>query len=100
MQIVFDIKTKIKPCACILNCGIYDINLAITSPMLFNLNKKIFEDTKRRLENAAKTMKKKSAKRLQETLERLKEAEKAEEKVASTREAVVANQRNPRAARA
>ena len=42
-------------------------------------NKKGFEDKKRRLESAAKTIKKKAAKRLQETLERLKEAEKAEE---------------------
>lgn len=42
-------------------------------------NKKSFDDTKRRLESAAKTIKKKAAKRLQETLERLKEAEKAEE---------------------
>ena len=42
-------------------------------------NKKGFEDKKRRLESAARTIKKKAAKRLQETLERLKEAEKAEE---------------------
>ncbi len=42
-------------------------------------NKKSFDDAKRRLESAAKTIKKKAAKRLQETLERLKEAEKAEE---------------------
>ena len=42
-------------------------------------NKKGFDDKKRRLESAAKTIKKKAEKRLQETLERLKEAEKAEE---------------------
>ena len=42
-------------------------------------NKKSFDDAKRRLESAAKAIKKKAAKRLQETLERLKEAEKAEE---------------------
>ena len=42
-------------------------------------NKKGFEDKKRRLESAAKGIKKKAEKRLQETLERLKEAEKAEE---------------------
>ena len=41
--------------------------------------KKAFEDKKRKLESAARTMKKKAAKRLQETIERLKEAEKAEE---------------------
>ncbi len=42
-------------------------------------NKKGFEDEKRRLESAARSLKKKAAKRLQETLERLKDAEKAEE---------------------
>ena len=42
-------------------------------------NKKGFEDKKRRLEGAARSLKKKAAKRLQETLERLKEAERAEE---------------------
>ena len=42
-------------------------------------NKKSFDDTKRRLESVAKTIKKKAAKRLQETLDRLTEAEKAEE---------------------
>ena len=42
-------------------------------------SKKGFEDEKRRLESAARTLKKKASKRLQETLERLKDAEKAEE---------------------
>ncbi len=42
-------------------------------------NKKSFEDKKRRLESAVRTLKKKAAKRLQDALERLKEAEKAEE---------------------
>ncbi len=41
--------------------------------------KKGFEDKKRRLESAARTGKKKAGKRLAELLERLKEAEKAEE---------------------
>ena len=41
--------------------------------------KKGLEDKKRRLESAAKTGKKKAGKRLSEILERLKEAEKAEE---------------------
>jgi len=42
-------------------------------------NKKGFEDRKRKLENTAKGLKKKQTKKLQETLERLKDAEKAEE---------------------
>ena len=40
--------------------------------------KKGFEDKKRKLENAVRTLKKKQAKKLQETLERLKDAEKAD----------------------
>ena len=40
--------------------------------------KKGFEDKKRKLENTVKGLKKKQTKKLQETLERLKEAEKAE----------------------
>ena len=42
-------------------------------------SKKSFEDKKRKLQSAANGIKKKATKRLQETLERLKEAEKAEE---------------------
>ena len=42
-------------------------------------NKKGFEDKKRKLENAVRALKKKQMKKLQETLERLKDAEKAEE---------------------
>lgn len=42
-------------------------------------SKKGFEDRKRKLENTARGLKKKQTKKLQETLERLKEAEKAEE---------------------
>ncbi len=38
-----------------------------------------FADKKRKLENAAKTLKKKQAKKMQELLERLKESEKADE---------------------
>lgn len=41
--------------------------------------KKCFEDKKRKLESGAKTLKKKAAKRLQDTLEKLRESEKAEE---------------------
>ena len=41
--------------------------------------KKGFEDKKRKLESAVRGLKKKAQKRLQDTLERLKEAEKAEE---------------------
>ena len=41
--------------------------------------KKGFEDKKRKLENAVKALKKKQTKKLQETLERLKDAEKAED---------------------
>ncbi len=41
--------------------------------------KKGFEDKKRKLENAVKGLKKKQTKKLQETLERLKDAEKAED---------------------
>ena len=41
--------------------------------------KKGFEDKKRKLESAVRNLKKKQAKKLQETLERLKDAEKAEE---------------------
>ena len=42
-------------------------------------NKKGFEDKKRKLENTVRGLRKKQAKKLQETLERLKEAEKAED---------------------
>ncbi|MBR2442314.1 MAG: NFACT family protein [Clostridia bacterium] len=42
-------------------------------------NKKGFEGQKRKLESALRALKKKQAKKLQDTLERLKEAEKAEE---------------------
>ncbi|MBQ8684927.1 MAG: NFACT family protein [Clostridia bacterium] len=42
-------------------------------------NKKGFEDKRRKLEGAAASLRKKTAKRLQDTLERLKEAQKAEE---------------------
>ena len=42
-------------------------------------SKKGFEDKKRKLESAVRGLKKKQTKKLQETLERLKEAEKAEE---------------------
>ena len=41
--------------------------------------KKGFEDKKRKLENSVKGLKKKQAKKLQETMERLKEADKADE---------------------
>ena len=41
-------------------------------------NKKGFDDKKRKLENAVRSLKKKQTKKLQETLERLKDAEKAE----------------------
>jgi len=41
--------------------------------------KKGFEDKKRKLENTVRALKKKQTKKLQETLERLKDAEKAEE---------------------
>ncbi|MBR1974675.1 MAG: NFACT family protein [Clostridia bacterium] len=41
--------------------------------------KKGFEDRKRKLENTARGLKKKQTKKLQETLERLKDAEKADE---------------------
>ena len=42
-------------------------------------NKKGFEDKKRKLENTVRGLKKKQTKKLQETLERLKDAEKAED---------------------
>ncbi len=42
-------------------------------------NKKGFEDKKRKLENTVRGLKKKQAKKIQDTLERLKDAEKAEE---------------------
>ena len=42
-------------------------------------SKKGFEDKKRKLESGARTLKKKASKRLQDVLERLREAEKAEE---------------------
>lgn len=45
----------------------------------FKENKKLFEDKKRKLESSAKTLKKKTAKRLQDVSDRLKETEKAEE---------------------
>lgn len=41
--------------------------------------KKGFDDKKRKLENAVKTLKKKQTKKLQDTMERLKDAEKAED---------------------
>ena len=42
-------------------------------------NKKGFDDKKRKLENTARALKKKQTKKLQDTLERLKDAEKAED---------------------
>ena len=42
-------------------------------------SKKGFEDKKRKLENSVRTLKKKQTKKLQETLERLNDAEKAED---------------------
>ena len=42
-------------------------------------NKKGFDDKKRKLENTARAFKKKQTKKLQDTLERLKDAEKAED---------------------
>ena len=42
-------------------------------------NRKGFEDKKRKLENAVRALKKKQTKKLQETLERLKDAEKADD---------------------
>ncbi len=42
-------------------------------------NKKLFDDKKRKLENTLRSLKKKQTKKLQETLERLKEADKADE---------------------
>ncbi|MBQ7368443.1 MAG: NFACT family protein [Clostridia bacterium] len=45
----------------------------------FRENKKGFADKKRKLESAARTLRKKAAKRLQEITERLAESEKAEE---------------------
>ena len=42
-------------------------------------NKKGFENKKRKLENAVRSLRKKQTKKMQETLERLKDAEKAEE---------------------
>ena len=45
----------------------------------FKENKKLFEDKKRKLESSARTLKKKTAKRLQDVSDRLKETEKAEE---------------------
>ena len=42
-------------------------------------SKKGFDDKKRKLENSVRALKKKQTKKLQETLERLKDAEKAEE---------------------
>ncbi len=42
-------------------------------------NKKAFDDKKRKLENALRALKKKQTKKLQETLERLKDADKADE---------------------
>lgn len=45
----------------------------------FRENKKAFDEQKRRLEGAVKALKKKLTKRLQETLERLKDAENADD---------------------
>lgn len=42
-------------------------------------NKKSFEDKKRKLESSAKALRKKTAKRLQDTLDKLRDSEKAEE---------------------
>ena len=42
-------------------------------------NKKSFEDKKRKLENSAKTLRKKTAKRLQDTVDKLRESEKADD---------------------
>ncbi len=44
MQKIFKVKPKLMPCATILNCGLYDLDFALKSPMLFDLNLKVFED--------------------------------------------------------
>ena len=46
---------------------------------IYKETKKGFEDKRRKLESAARTLKKKAGKRMAETLEKLQEAEKAEE---------------------
>lgn len=43
LQTVFQVSPKIKINACILNCGIYDLNQALKEKLLFDLNLKIFE---------------------------------------------------------
>ena len=44
MQKIFKAKPKISPNACILNCGLYDLDHALESKMILDLNSKVFED--------------------------------------------------------
>ena len=43
LQEVFNIKTNAIIGAAILNCGIYDVDLALSERMLLDINKKVFE---------------------------------------------------------
>ncbi len=55
------------------------LNQAANEYYFWRESKKGFEDKKRKLESGARTLKKKASKRLQDILERLNDAEKAEE---------------------
>ena len=77
-----------KPCLTKNDYFAFEVQGAKTMPSLMKAedefyslreSDKAFADKKRKLESAVHTLRKKAQKRLQETLERLKEAEKAEE---------------------
>ena len=82
-----------KPCIKMVNGGMADffafpVEGGVEMPSLCQAEdrfyttretKKGFEDKKRKLENTVRALKKKQTKKLQETLERLKDADKAEE---------------------
>ncbi len=44
LQKAFKIKPKIVPTACILNCGLYDLDHALKSKIILDLNSRVFED--------------------------------------------------------
>ncbi|MBR2970226.1 MAG: alpha/beta hydrolase [Clostridia bacterium] len=43
LQEVFENKPKVRLRALLLNCGLYDIDIALNRKLMFNLNKKIFK---------------------------------------------------------
>ncbi|HKL94403.1 MAG TPA: alpha/beta hydrolase [Clostridia bacterium] len=44
LQNFYGIATKVKPCAVVLNCGIYDVKTVLSSKMIFNMAPKLALD--------------------------------------------------------